>query len=307
MNEFPVLGRLVEVNPREAWRREDHVFTPWLAANIDRLGDVIGMTLEVEGIEQSVERFSADILARDIRGERRVLIENQLEVSDHTHLGQIMTYLAGLETEVMVWVAPEFRAPHLSVIRWLNEHTEDPFSFFAVRVRLVRIGASDMAPLFEIIEQPNNWDREVAREAKALAGRSALGDKRFRFWSAFLDAFPQEGEDYSADAASSRWKQVADLPLKVVQYVARHEVGIFIRPDRGILLDEVLPLLDPCRAELEERLGASMGKSDRKYLFATMLALETDDEANWPMAFEWLHRQGKRYCDVLMEALENVQ
>jgi hypothetical protein len=134
MNEV-VFGRLTDLLPREAWKHEAHAFTPWLAENIDQLSEAVGIPLELTGTDIAVENFAADILARDSENGTIVLIENQLEVTDHTHLGQIMTYLAGLEAQVVIWIAPKFREPHLSAIRWLNEHTADGFSFFAVRLR----------------------------------------------------------------------------------------------------------------------------------------------------------------------------
>lgn len=107
-------GTLADAPLREAWAHEAHAFTPWLAANLDRLSATIGIPLELTGTEMRVGTFSADILARNPMDDSVVLIENQLEGSDHTHLGQIMTYLAGLETHTMVWVAPSFREEHLS-------------------------------------------------------------------------------------------------------------------------------------------------------------------------------------------------
>ena len=105
----PSISELLEVNVREAWAHEAHNFTPWLAENISGLEKAIGLPLELEGQEVSVESFSADILARNPMDDTRVLIENQLEGSDHTHLGQIMTYLAGLEAKTVVWIATSFR------------------------------------------------------------------------------------------------------------------------------------------------------------------------------------------------------
>ncbi|WP_127600241.1 hypothetical protein [Nitratireductor alexandrii] len=99
-------GRLTDLLPREAWRHEALSFTPWLAANIDQLAEVVGIPLEITGTEIAVEAFAADILARNPSDGTVVLIENQLEQTDHTHLGQIMTYLAGLEAHTVIWVAP---------------------------------------------------------------------------------------------------------------------------------------------------------------------------------------------------------
>jgi hypothetical protein len=139
---------------------------------------------------------------------RVVLIENQLEGSDHTHLCQIMTYLAGLETHTMIWVAPNFRDEHLSAIRWLNEHTVDPFAFFAVRVRVVKVGESPLAPLFEVVERPNNWDRQVAQQKREVEGHlSDLGQHRREFWTHFCSRHPVYGKPA---ATSSMW---ATLPV----------------------------------------------------------------------------------------------
>ena len=130
------IGRIKKISPREAWKHEARDFTPWLFDNLQLLGDVIGITLEPEDTEVSVDSFSADILARDAVGGRLVLIENQLETTDHKHLGQLLTYLAGLETEIVIWIATEFRDPHLSAVNWLNEHTDERFAFFAVQLKV---------------------------------------------------------------------------------------------------------------------------------------------------------------------------
>ena len=152
-------SELKDVPLREAWPHEANDFTPWLADNLHRLSQAIGVDLELEGTEVSVEGFSADILARIPSDNSMVVIENQLENTDHTHLGQVLTYLAGLEAQTVIWIAREFQGPHLSAIRWLNSHTVDPFAFFAVKVRAVRIGdaPAPVAPLFEVLERPNDW------------------------------------------------------------------------------------------------------------------------------------------------------
>ena len=133
-------GRLTDLPPRDAWTHEAHAFTPWLAQNIDHLSEAIGIPLELTAQEVRVETFAADILARNPQDDSVVLIENQLEVTDHTHLGQIMTYLAGLEAQTIVWIAPAFREPHLSAIRWLNEHTADGFGFRILRLARLQGG-----------------------------------------------------------------------------------------------------------------------------------------------------------------------
>jgi len=178
-------SRLEDLALRDAWRNEAHDFTPWLAENIDQIAEAIGIELELTSQEVAVEAFSADILARNPQDNSVVLIENQLEVTDHTHLGQIMTYLAGLAAQTVIWIAPNFRDPHLSAIRWLNENTSEGFSFFAVRLRVVRIGKSPFAPIFEVVEQPNDWNRDIRKKAASescpLPG-SGLHLQRLPLW-----------------------------------------------------------------------------------------------------------------------------
>ena len=171
-------GELKDVTLRDVWGNEAQHFTPWLAANMERLSEAIGIPLESEGTEVAVEQFSADIVARNPADGSRVLIENQLEGSDHRHLGQILTYLAGVQAQTVIWVARDFDESHRSAIRWLNDHTEEPFAFFAVRVRVVQIADSPLVPLFEVLERPspeNSWRVPIpVQTQKPPCGTSAV-------------------------------------------------------------------------------------------------------------------------------------
>lgn len=291
---------LTDVAVRDAWRHEAHSFTPWLAENLDRLSAVIGVPLELTGTEMQVGPFSADILARNLADDSVVLIENQLESSDHTHLGQIMTYLAGLQAHTMVWVAPTFREEHLSAIRWLNEHTVDPFAFFAVRLRVVRIADSPFAPLFEVIERPNNWDRRVAEKRRETEGdRTETGQFRLDFWTHFCARFPAYGP---AGAASSLWVPLPGTDAILVQYLAKDRVGVFVRPSRGgstdALTDDLAPHLDQLAAEL------ATGHPDR--LPYTQLTIDTHDRANWDLMAGWLDERTRAYQAAFARALQGV-
>jgi hypothetical protein len=189
-------GELQDVDLREAWPNEASDFTPWLAENLERLSAVIGLPLELEATEVPVEGFSADILARIPDDDGRVLIENQLEGTDHRHLGQILTYLAGLEAQTVIWVARRFHSAHLSAIRWLNEHTTGPFAFFAVTVRVVRIGdaPSPVAPLFEVVERPDEWSKGVKGAVETGVGsrRPDLRPLRRDFWNFYAERYPSD-------------------------------------------------------------------------------------------------------------------
>ncbi len=187
----PLLGRLEKVDPRTYWQREDEDFTPWLAGaeNIKLLGDTIGIELEVEAQEKGVGLFRADILCKDTATDRWVLIENQLERTDHIHLGQLLTYAAGLNAVTIVWVAKRFTEEHRAALDWLNEITDEEFNFFGLEIELWKIGDSAIAPKFNIVCQPNDWIKDVTSKVKSLPVSNSTETKQlqYEYWAAFRE------------------------------------------------------------------------------------------------------------------------
>ena len=303
---IPSLGRLEEVGVRTAWAHEAANFTPWLAQNLDRLGEAMGIPLELVQSEVAITTFSADILARNPANDSLILIENQLEASDHGHLGQIMTYLAGLGAHTIIWIAPEFRDAHLSAIRWLNEHTVDPFSFFAVRLRLVRIGASDMAPIFEIVERPNDWDRQLQQQARGTSEMSERGLFRKSFWTAFLARHPSEISAGPANADASRWRKLPAQKLVIAQYVSKDSVGVFVRGERGVASDVTRERIEPFASTLETALGAAFNPSAENFFFERKRAGQTIDQATWPELMDWLHETTDSYAKKIVEIMGDI-
>jgi hypothetical protein len=304
MTQTPEFGRVENVPLREAWEHEALRFTPWLAANLDRLGDALGIPLELVQTEAPVTTFAADIHARNPDDDSIVLIENQLDDSDHGHLGQIMTYLAGLSAKTVVWVAPRFRDAHRSAIQWLNENTADRFAFFAVEVRVVRIGNSPMAPVFEIVERPNTWERSVREQARDEQPRSEFGELRKAFWTYFLERCPSEQANGPPRATGSRWRNPTPSGLVVAQYIARDRVGVFVRGGRGVAAEDVARELEPLRVRLEQVFGAPINGGD--YLFIKRLKINTADRANWDRMSDWLHEQADAYVAALERVTEGT-
>ena len=159
MTEHPLpLGRLTKVDLRSYWKKEDTEFTPWLAQeeNIQLLSETIGVELETVSQEENVGPFRADILCKDTATNHFVLIENQLERTDHTHLGQLMTYAAGLDAVTIIWIAQTFTEEHRAALDWLNRITDDTFNFFGIEIELYKIGDSVSAPMFNLVSKPND-------------------------------------------------------------------------------------------------------------------------------------------------------
>lgn len=303
MTATPSLGALIQADLREAWNHEAHSFTPWLAENLDTLSTVIGIPMELEGSEVAVEQFSADILARNPQTDELVLIENQLEGSDHSHLGQIMTYLAGLDARIVIWVAAGFRDAHLSAVNWLNEHTDGDFNFFAVQVRVVRIGDSLPAPIFDVVARPNAWERhlhEVARTSKTL---SEIGQFRLGFWEEYVRHYPDEALYGPANADSTRTRPIDGVDLIIKLNVAKDSVGIFVRGLMGADGKAVHTMLEPHAAHLSAATGAPFTGSRYDHFFGQKQSGDATDRTQWPALFDWLHSMADIYVTAIADAM----
>jgi hypothetical protein len=177
----PTIGKLQRVPLRQVWPHEALDFTHWLHENIEVLNEVIGLGLTSVEKEQSAGDFQVDILAEDESG-NPVIIENQLEKSDHDHLGKVITYLTALDAKTAIWIVSEPRPEHINAITWLNESPSA--SFYLLQVEAVQIGDSLPAPLLTLIVGPSEESREIGQKKKEWAERERL---RYQFWSQLLD------------------------------------------------------------------------------------------------------------------------
>jgi len=180
------LGKLERVELRDVWLTEDREFTPWLAQeeNLSVLAEAIGMELELEAQEKDVGPFRADILCKSLGDDSWVLIENQIERTDHKHLGQLLTYAAGLQTVTIVWVAAKFTEEHRAALDWLNKITDENFRFFGLEVELWKIDNSAPAPKFNIISKPNDWSKSITQAAQRISTDASTETKgmQLKFW-----------------------------------------------------------------------------------------------------------------------------
>ena len=294
-------GKVDFVHLRDIWAHEADNFTPWLADNLHYVSDAIGIPLELVATEAAVERFSADILARDPDG-GLALIENQLEGSDHTHLGQILTYLAGLEARTVVWVARDFEEAHLSAVRWLNENTPVDFSFFAVRVAVARIGDSLPVPIFEVMERQSDWDEEiraVAQPERENRDLSPQGSFNRDFWTHYADRHPNDGVRPGFAGYNPQYR-VPGTDFTIRRFHARRKyVGLWvITPGAGSFYSEQ-PQVEPYLPALAKGLGVNPNQMSR--IAHMQLDIDISNPDNWQEAAGWLHEKFEIYRRILSQ------
>ncbi len=181
-----ILSTIERVDIRSIWQNEAKDFTPWLAENISLLGDSLGMNLETVSQEAAVGNYRLDILARDAGADIHVAIENQLGDTDHGHLGQLLTYTAGYDTKIAIWIAGRFRDEHREALDMLNRRTDENTEFYGVVVELWKIGDSNPAAHFEVVSSPNHWRKSVIRDATST-GQKGNGTIKSQLYLDFFN------------------------------------------------------------------------------------------------------------------------
>ncbi|MEM8550243.1 MAG: DUF4268 domain-containing protein [Verrucomicrobiota bacterium] len=199
MNDEMEFSEIEKVDPRNYWNHEALDFTPWLADNLDKLGQAIGLDLALIEREASVGSFSLDILAKDLGTNSSVIIENQLAVTDHDHLGKLLTYASGVDAEVIVWLATSIREEHRQALDWLNQRTDEKTDFFGVVVEVVTIGDSKPALQFKVIVSPNEWQKEKKASSSVITEKA---DKYRQYFQILIDELREKHHFTRAQKAS---------------------------------------------------------------------------------------------------------
>jgi hypothetical protein len=259
------LSKLERVPLREAWKHEASDFTPWLAEtdNLNALADALGISeLVLVATEHWVGDFKLDILCTD--GDEQVIIENQLDKTNHTHLGQIIAYAAGVGAKKVIWVAESFRPEHAAALQFLNDNTTDDLNFFAVEVELWKIGDSPLAPKFEVVVKPNEWAKTGREQARAAVATTPTKQLQQKFWMALV-------EHLAAKAPQIR-------PQKPrAQHWLNNSIG---RAGFG---------LNPIANTRDERFGIELWitSPESKQHYANLFAQKQDIEAKLGFELDW--------------------
>lgn len=231
------LGELKEIDIRTVWKHEQSEFSRWLSEenNINKLGDLLGITLEDVRTEFPIGDFRCDIICKNANTGNNILIENQLEQTNHDHLGKIITYASGLDASVVIWIVKEAREEHKTAIEWLNKHTDEKLSFFLIEVHTYYIGESLPAPMFKIIEKPNDFTRFVEDS------KSATELNRLEFWKKFNGLLEKKKFPFNKrQATTDHWYDVAigvadcHISIDLVNREHKIRVGLLISDNKDL-------------------------------------------------------------------------
>lgn len=256
------LGKLKEIDIKEIWKHESYDFSAWLSKeeNINELGEILGLSLIDIETEVNVGLFKSDIVCIDEITGKRIIIENQLEKSDHDHLGKIITYASGLDASVIVWIVAEAREEHASAIEWLNKHTDKEIAIFLLEIHAYSIGNSKPAPMFKIIEQPNDFNKTM----KSISQDKSLNysqSKRIEFCSQFNDFVIEKGKPFKIrKPTTDHWYDIAigtskcHISIELVNKENKIRVGLWISDDKE-LFDNLIKYREEIESQCNFKLS----------------------------------------------------
>lgn len=313
---MPQLGRLEPVDLRTCWVNEATHFTPWLASetNLALLSEAIEMELELAGQEQWVGPFRADILCKNMASEEAgewVLIENQLERTDHTHLGQLLTYAAGLHACSIIWIASRFTDEHRAALDWLNEHTLQDIKFFGLEIQVWRIGNSDFAPKFNVVCRPNDYSRTVTARRDANNQENSF---RYNYWSRFLSYLT---------TSPGALKLIKPSDQNWISFTLGR-TGININPvinsrDKSLRVELYLhgpsaknrfQQLQGSRSIIEESLGGleweELPGKEASRIAVYKRDTDPKSEDDWPAQHRWLAENTKKFHEVFTPLVQTL-
>ena len=296
------LGKLEKIELREVWRHEALDFTRWLAKkeNIALLSKEIGIDIEVIETEMSVGRYNVDIYARDTESNKKIVIENQLENTNHDHLGKMLVYAAGLDADIAIWIVKDVNEEHRQAVEWLNDNSFEKINIFLVKVELWQIDNSPIAPKFQVICEPNNWAKVLKQQSKDNITDLEL--RQMEYWQGFVDYAKSKDKTYISQRPSIyNWYVIrigsTDYKIKLV-----HSVNSDImRCQLEIFNDSIYKKLEQYRTEIDNKINGLEWEylEDRK---VNRISCNNSSKDN-ASSYVWLLDMVDRFKEVFLDYL----
>lgn len=315
------LSTITPVELRDCWQSESSDFTPWLAQeeNMKLLAEAINIDeLEVIAQEEYVGPYRADILCKEPGTEKFVLIENQLEKTDHTHLGQIMTYAAGLDAVTIIWIAQRFTEEHRAAIDWLNNITDKEFNFYGIEIKLIKIDDSCAAPVFNVIAKPN----DSSKSARSASSQKSMDDKtdtekfRYEFWLSFIEYMNDNPSKLFRPqrASDNHWMNIAigtskaGICLLINQRDNKITTQLYINDDiEKKLFDALLVYKEKATSEISPDLDWRRLDGKKSSTIDLVLNCDLSDKSKHYELFEWLKVNTEKFIMFFKPILKNIK
>lgn len=296
------------------WSHEAADFTNWLAEeeNLRILSDAIGVEMRLIQTEASVGKFNADILAQEEGTENKIIIENQLEDSDHNHLGKVITYASGFDARMAVWIVKEAREEHRQAIDWLNEHTDEETAFFLLQIELWQIEDSPLAPKFEVISSPNDWAKTVKQSTSSGASTEVTA-RQLEFWKQFRAFAQDKGSFLRIQKPSPQsWANISIGSSYSVISVNLNSFDEAIRTELYIHNNkELYRFLEQRKEEIERSLGDKVEWMELPGKKASRIRLEINgsiyNTEEWDSYFSWLQEKSEKFQRVFSPLLSSYK
>jgi hypothetical protein len=305
------LSRITKINPRDIWKHEAIDFTQWLAKeeNISVLCEELEINLQNIKPEASAGRYNVDIVADDIDNKRKVIIENQLEPTDHKHLGQLLTYASAYDASIIIWVVTDYTEEHRQAIDWFNRNISESISFFLVQIEVYKIGNSDPAPKFNIICEPNNWGKNVK---SSVSGDSVSATKllQMEFWeglkvyaskrtsSVSFTHAPQPKHWFNISIGTSR----CHIALTINTQKGYIGCELYIRNDKSLF-----DILYNNKVEIEKAIGSELEWMELPDATASRILItkkcDPKNRQNWEEYFLWCVQSVEKFSTAFKQYL----
>ena len=313
------LKQLTPVDLGKVWETEPQHFTPWLAReeNLTLLGEALGMELELDAQEISVGGFRADLRCKNTVDDSWVIIENQLEATDHRHVGQLLTYAAGLDAHTVIWIAKTFRQEYRAMLDWQNRITDQRYRFFGVEVKVWQIEDSARAVQFDVVSSPNDWSRGVNRDTRRAANQelSETEQRQIRYWTGLQEYMVEKDSPVNCPAPTTRsylrfsigrtnffvraWLVSSSTEIRIWLYVQ----GDNAKAHYHLLKEE--------QKEIHNEFGEVLEWYELPENATSRICLnkrDTDplDENDWPQQYEWFATQLEVFDTVFRERIRGL-